>query len=384
VQSFFHKWLVDLADSQRADGQFPQVAPLKVAGGDGGPAWADAGTICPWDVWEVYGDRTLLARQYPSMVKFVEFCRGRSKPDLLPPDKFHCFGDWLNIQDPTPHEVIYTAYFAHSTTLVARSAKVLGNDADVQKYEKLAADVRAAFRKAYVEPDGQIKGHSQTAYVMALAFDLLDAEGSKRAQEHLIANLQKRKWHLSTGFVGTKDLMLVLDKIGRLDVAYRLLMNKTFPSWGFTIEHGATSIWERWDGWTPEKGFNDPGMNSFAHYAFGAVGQWLFERVAGIKAAQPGFGKALLAPRPGGGLTWVKARYDSPRGEYASDWRLDGSVWHWRVTIPPNASALVSVPAQKGSKITVNGEEQKTAEFELGSGSWSIECTEAAVIAPLK
>ena len=374
VQSFFHKWLLDLADAQRADGQFPQVAPLKVAGSDGGPAWADAGTICPWNIWEVYGDRALLMRQYPSMVRFVEFCRGRCQPGLLPPDKFHCFGDWLNIQDPTPNEVIFTAYFARSAAIVAQSAKVLGNEADARKYAQLADEVRVAFRRAYVEPDGQIKGHSQTGYVLALAFDLLEADGAAKAAAHLLAHLERRQWHLATGFVGTKDLMLVLDKIGRVDVAYRLLMNRTFPSWGFTIVHGATSIWERWDGWTPEKGFNDPGMNSFAHYAFGAVGPWLFERVAGIKAAQPGYGAAVMAPRPGGGLTWVKARYGSPVGEYASEWRVVGKEFQWRVTVPPNATAQISAPVAPGSKVTVDGQTRDAAEFTLGSGTWTLSC----------
>ncbi|MHC4945487.1 MAG: family 78 glycoside hydrolase catalytic domain, partial [Planctomycetota bacterium] len=274
AQAFFAKWLVDLADAQREDGQFPMVAPLKVARGDGGPGWADAGTICPWAIYEMYGDRRALEQHYQAMRRFVDFCRDRS-PDLLPPEKFHCFGDWLNIEAETPKDVIYTAYFARSARLVTQAAEVLNKSGDAKKYEELFQGIRKAFNKAYVDDEGRIKGDTQTAYVMALAFDLLDRERYEQAARHLVADLEARRWHLSTGFLGTKDLMLVLSKIGRTDVAYRLLHNDTFPSWGFTIKHGATSIWERWNGWTPEDGFNNPGMNSFAHYAFGAVGQWM-------------------------------------------------------------------------------------------------------------
>ncbi|MBM4062283.1 MAG: rhamnosidase [Planctomycetes bacterium] len=355
VQAFFDKWLVDLADAQRGDGQFPMVAPLKVAGGDGGPAWADAGVICPWTIYDVYGDLRLLRRQYPSMVRFVEFCRARSTAELLPPPQFHCFGDWLHIGDPTPNEVIYTAYFAASSKLLAQSAAALGKAEDARKYEELFLRVRAAFQRAYVEADGKVRGHSQTGYVLALAFDLLDGERRAQAERHLLAHLEGRKWHLSTGFVGTKDLMLVLDKIGRDDVAWRLLGNKDFPSWGFTIEHGATSIWERWDGWTPERGFNDPGMNSFAHYAFGAVGQWLFEVAAGVRNEEPGFRRILVRPVPGGSVSWVKAVRPTVHGDVASAWRFEGDRFVLDVTIPPNTTARVVLPTGDPASVRVDG-----------------------------
>lgn len=379
AQSFYDKWLVDLADAQRQDGQFPMVAPLKVAGSDGGPAWADAGVICPWNVYEVYGDLRVLARQYPSMRRFVEFCRQRSTAELLPPEKFHCFGDWLHIDDATPNEVIYSAYFAHSTHLLAKSAAVLGHTADAQHYEQLWQQLRQTFQQTYCEADGQIRGHSQTGYVMALAFDLLDEAHAKLAAQHLIAHLQARKWHLATGFVGTKDLMLVLDKIGRNDVAWRLLGNKDFPSWGFEIENGATSIWERWNGWTPEHGFNDPGMNSFAHYAFGAVGQWLFEVAGGIRTDAPGFDRVVIAPQPGGQVSWAKTTYGSVHGDIATSWRLDGDRVLLEVTVPPNVTAVVKVPTD--DPVSVRMENEVPAKvagvkvvaagvYEVGSGRW--------------
>ena len=179
VQAFFTKWLVDLTDGQRADGQFPMVAPVKVAGDDGGPAWADAGVICPWTIYQVYGDRRLLERQYPSMVKFVEFCRKRSTPELLPPAQFHCFGDWLSIGADTPKDVIYTAYFALSTRLTAEAAEVLGKAEDAARLRELYQKIKAAFNKAYVATDGRIKGNTQAVYVLALAVDLVDGRDSQ-------------------------------------------------------------------------------------------------------------------------------------------------------------------------------------------------------------
>ena len=166
---------------------------------------------------------------------------------------------------------------------------MLGKAYEAEAYEQLFESIRDAFFRTYVSADGHIKGDTQTCYVLALAFDLVQGEQAKLAAKYLVEDIEKRGWHLSTGFIGTKHLMLVLSQIGRPDVAYRLLHNDTFPSWGFSIKQGATSIWERWDGWTPEKGFQDPGMNSFAHYSFGAVYQWMVENIGGIRSAAPSY-----------------------------------------------------------------------------------------------
>jgi alpha-L-rhamnosidase len=355
VQAFFTKWLQDLADGQRADGQFPMIAPVKVAGDDGGPAWADAGVICPWTTYEVYGDRRLLERQYPSMVKFVEFCRGRSRDGVLPPAQYHAFGDWLSINAETPKDVIYTAYYALSTRLTARAAEVLGKSDDAKRFGELYEQIKAAFQKAYVKPDGRIEGDTQAVYVLALAVDLVDGELAKQAAGYLVENIEARGGHLSTGFIGTKDLMLVLAKIGRNDVAYRLLHNDTFPSWGFSIKQGATSIWERWDGWTPEKGFQDPGMNSFAHYSFGAVYQWMVENIGGIREATPSYRTFVVAPQPGGKLNTARIGYDSVRGPIASAWTRDTNGLTLEVTVPANTTATVRLPAADASAVTESG-----------------------------
>ena len=383
VQAFFTKWLVDVDDAQRADGEFPMVSPLKVAGDDGGPAWADAGVICPWTIYETYGDRRELERHYPAMCRFIEFCRNRSTPDMLPPAKFHCFGDWLNIQANTPANVICTAYFAYSTRLTARAAEVLGKTDDAAKWNALFEQIKAAFNRAYVKSDGTIEGDTQTAYVLALAFDLLDADHAKLAADHLVKNIEARKWHLSTGFVGTKDLMLVLAKIGRNDVALRLIHNDTFPSWGFSIKQGATSIWERWDGWTPDKGFQDPGMNSFAHYSFGAVYQWMFENLGGIHSDGVACKKIIIEPVLDEKLKHAHVSYHSVRGQIECSWERTPVGLQMRVVVPANTTARVAIPARSVDTITEGGQPVLKAEgvvsaradgdrvwVEIGSGDY--------------
>ncbi len=361
VQAFFAKWLVDLEDGQRADGQFPMVAPVKVAEADGGPAWADAGTVCPWTIYDVYGDRRLLEKHYPSMTRFIAFTERRS-PDLLPPATYHCFGDWLSINADTPKDVIYTAYFALSTRLTARAAEALGKVDEAEKFNALFGRIKTAFNKAFVAEDGRIKGDTQAVYVMAIAFGLLDAEKQKLAANHLVANIEARDFHLSTGFIGTKDLMLALSKIGREDVAYRLLFQDTFPGWGFSIKQGATSIWERWDGYTPEKGFQDAGMNSFAHYSFGAVYQWIVENVGGIRSDGPSYKKIVIAPRPGGPLTWAVTGYRSVRGQIATRWKKKRGVLTLDVTVPANTTATIHIPAARAEDVTEGGKALADAE----------------------
>ncbi len=377
VQAFFNKWLVSLDDSQREDGQFPMVAPLLVAGPDGGPAWADAGVICPSTAFDVYGDRRLLERHYPNMKKFVDFCKNRSTAALLPPAQFHCFGDWLNINDDTPHEVIYEAYFAGSARLVSQAAHILGNEADARTYGALYDSVKAAFNKAYVSPDGLVKGDSQCAYVLALAFDLVDGDMEKKVEARLIANIEKRNWHLSTGFVGTRDIMHVLSKIGRNDIAFRLLHNTTFPSWGFTIVNGATSIWERWDGWTPEKGFQDAGMNSFAHYAFGAVVGWMYQHIGGIVNTSPGFATVRIAPALDPNLKSATTSYESIRGKIVVDWKVNGPMLSLKVDVPANVEAEIVVPGK--APRPVGGKVGKTNVFKVGSGHYEF----TSVVGPL-
>ncbi|MBL7115925.1 MAG: family 78 glycoside hydrolase catalytic domain [Kiritimatiellae bacterium] len=344
VQSFFHKWLVDLEDSQLGNGDYPCVVPRKVAGGSGGPAWADAGIICPWAIYEVYGDKSILEKQYDSMARFMAYRDGKMQGNRI--SKFHCFGDWLNIGANTPKDVIFVAYTAGNAQIMSKVADILGKQEDVEKYNKMHERFKKAFNEMFVGEDGKIKGHTQTCYILALGFDLVDGEMKKKVEEHLIERIEERKWHLSTGFVGTRDLMHVLTKIGRNDIAYRLLFNDTYPSWLFPVKNGATSIWERWDSWTPNKGFQSAKMNSFSHYAYGAIGQWMFENIGGIRHAEPGYKKISIKPIITDKLDWAKVSYDSIQGMISVNWEREGDKVNLEVEIPEGAKAEVYVPGK--------------------------------------
>jgi alpha-L-rhamnosidase len=352
VQTFFRKWLVDLSDSQREDGQYPMVAPLKVAGGDGGPGWADAGVVVPWALYEAYGDRAVLETQYPSMQKFVEFLLSRSDEPGVPPKEFHCFGDWVSVEGDIPKEVTYTAFFGQTVDLMSKIAGVLDRPQDAAEYRRLFEQVKSVFNRDYVSADGTVRGDRQCSYVLALSFGLLEGE-SKRLAEKKLADEVEEKGHLTTGFLGTRDLPRVLRDMGRTDLAYRLLMRDEYPGWLFPIKHGATSIWERWNGWTPENGFADPGMNSFAHYAFGAVGQFMWETVVGLRPLEPGYRRFLVAPEPGP-LEHAQGVFDSISGKIDVAWKNYGTHVGLDLVVPPGTTALVRLPGMP--------------EFEVGPG----------------
>jgi alpha-L-rhamnosidase len=342
VAAFFTKWLADVRDAQGTNGAFSDVSPRKVATGDGTAAWGDAGVICPWTMYKVYGDTRVLDRQYDAMVKWIEYCRGTTTGLLRPAEGY---GDWLSINADTPKDLLATAYFAYSTSLVARTAEVLGKNEDAQKYHQLFEDIKQAFDDAYVTEDARIKGETQTGYVLALAFDLLPTEKRGPAMEHLVDNIRDCNWHLSTGFIGTKDLMTTLTRFNAADAAYDLFHNDTFPSWGFSIRQGATSIWERWDGWAPDKGFQDPGMNSFAHYSFGAVAEWMFETIGGIDTEGSAYKHIIIRPKIDGRLTWARTSYNSIYGPITTGWQV--SPRGTPVAQPPRARPTTSAPVRR-------------------------------------
>jgi alpha-L-rhamnosidase len=384
VSAFFTKWLVDLEDAQSAAGAFPKVAPRKYNLDDGPAAWGDAGTVCPWTIYQVYGDKRLLEKHYPAMTKWVEFSKKHSK-DLIRPSTG--YGDWLNIKADTRKDLLATAYFAYSTKLTAQAAQVLGKSADARRYNKLFRQIKLAFNKKFVAEDGKIASDTQTAYVLALAFDLLPKDKRQIAAKRLMDNIEKRNWHLSTGFIGTKDLMTTLTEVGRTDVAYKLFQQDSFPSWGFSVKNGATSIWERWDGWTPDRGFQDPNMNSFAHYSFGAVAEWMFKTIAGIDTDGAGYSKIIIRPRPGGSLTWAGGSYKSINGLIATYWKIEQGRISLDVTIPANTTATVYVPTIDSHSVTESGKapagnapgvrflkpRPDCAVFKLGSGSYKFQ-----------
>jgi alpha-L-rhamnosidase len=386
VGAFFTKWMVDVEDAQRENGAYTDVAP-HIAVGAGTAAWGDAGVIVPWTIYQMYGDRRIIERHYDSMARWIDFLEKNSTGLLRPAAGY---GDWLSIGADTPKDVLATAYFAYSTSLLAKMARAIGREEDARRYEGLFGRIRDAFNRAYVTPDGRIKGNTQTVYVLALQMDLLPPEQRAAATRHLVEDIRSRGWHLSTGFVGTAYLNPVLTDVGQTDVAYRLLNQDDFPSWGFSIKQGATTIWERWDGWTPGRGFQNPGMNSFNHYAFGAVGQWLFGTVAGIRPdpQRPAFRHIVIHPELGGGLTSARARYDSLHGPIRSEWEQKDGRLTLNVEIPANTTATIHVPAAEGSRVEEIGgareaagglrpalREDGAAVFEVGSGSYQFVVT---------
>jgi alpha-L-rhamnosidase len=377
VQSFFEKYVQDLEDAQNDHGQIPAIAPdTGVVGGDGGPAWADAFVICPWAIYTAYGDDAILRKHYPAMKRWLASLELssrnliRSHPSY---EGFKGFGDWLSTNAETPIDLIGTAFYAHSAGIMAGIAESLGRADDAAEFAELRSKVKEAFQRRFVTGDGLVASGTQTAYVLALHFDLLPPEARPSAVTALVDDIKSRGWKLSTGFVGTPYLLHVLTTEGRLDVAYRLLLQKQWPSWLYPVTQGATTIWERWDGWTEDKGFQDPGMNSFNHYAYGAVCDWLFATVAGIEPAEPGYRRIRLAPRPGGGLTYTHASLETLHGTVASRWEIADGRLTWTIVIPANTSATVYLPPEASGGACnevsiVNG-------AELGSGVFTIDAS---------
>lgn len=346
VRRFFQKWMHDLADGQRKDGAFPDVAP-NLLPTFGNAAWADAGVICPWKIFWHYGDKAILETFYPAMARWIGYQEKTSDNLLRPPT---AYGDWLAIDAvippnaPVPCDFVGTAYFAHTTQLMEKIATVLGKRAYALAYHHLHARIVKAFQMAYVTPEGRLVGHCQTAYLLALAFDLLPDALRPKAFGHLVNLIESRDWHLTTGFVGTPLLCPVLTRFGRTDIAYRLLLQDTYPSWLYTVKNGATTMWERWNSYTKENGFGPVDMNSFNHYAYGAIGEWAYEVVGGIRSLAPGFKEILFAPEPGGELQWAETSLETPQGHAKCHWKLAGKTLTIDLTVPTGTAAQLRLP----------------------------------------
>lgn len=359
MNGFFAKWTQDLRDAQSSNGLYPEYAPWPSAKDTavGSPAWSDAGVFVPWLAYQSYGDLRLLNDHYASAKRYVDFLQVNNPDGLWLHRRGNDFNDWLNgdtlIQKgyPTtggavPPEVLATAFMARSTEIVGEMAEALGNKADARHYLALARHCREAFVRAYVDSDARVKGETQAGYALALSFDLLPHDMRRRASEHLVEAVAKYGDHISTGIQTTHRMMLELTRWGFNDLAYKLMLNRTFPSWGYTIDNGATTIWERWDGYVKGRGFQNPGMNSFNHWALGSVGEWMTKVIGGIwPGDRPGWKHPLIHPIPGGGLTWASASYDSIRGKVSVSWKLERGALKLNFTIPANITATVIVPA---------------------------------------
>jgi alpha-L-rhamnosidase len=373
VAGFFAKWLRDLEDAQAPDGRIPCVAPappgaIFVNDVDGGPAWGDAVVVCPWTIWRCYGDERILEERWGSMTRYVDYLLERF-PDGIRADPerdpWGGFGDWCALDGSvrrenrigaTPKDLIGTAFLARSSRLLAEVARVLRKPEEEKRYAELAARVRDAFRRRFVTPDGLVAGNTQTSYVLALHFDLLAPREREVSGAALARNVELHG-HLTTGFVGTPYLLQALTATGRLDLAYRLLLRREYPGWLFpVVEGGATTIWERWNGWTKEDGFFDPEMNSFNHYAYGAVGAFLYGAVAGLDLDEgpeaSGWRRGRIAPRPPvhSGLpqdpllTHARAALATQHGRWSVEWRIEGERFRLELHVPTGCTARVDLP----------------------------------------
>lgn len=357
VSGVLQSWLADLAADQFADGGVPHVVPdvLSAGGQPAGSAagWADAAVLVPWALYQEYGDLQVLARQYESMRAWVERTRLLAGERYLWDFGFQ-FGDWLDPAAPPNNPfharadryLVATAYFFRSTLVLAEAAAILGRVEEAEDYAQLANHVRAAFRQKFA-PSGLAASDSQAELVLALEFDLLPPGEQAAAVQRLVELVVQEDYRIGTGFLGTPGLCEVLSRHGRADIANRLLLQKECPSWLYPVVHGATTIWERWDAIQPDGSINPGDMLSFNHYAYGAIGAWLYGRVAGLQRLEPAWRRFRVAPQPGGGITWAEAHHETPFGRLDVRWERDGDGLQLELTVPPGTVAEVVLPGQE-------------------------------------
>ena len=363
VTAFYTKWIRELMESQRPSGAFPGYAPYPFQHGwDFGTAWSDAGVICPWTIWQSYGDTRIIERCWPTMVKFLDWRKTTSK-DFLGINHGNEWGDWLSFGGKTPIDYVDTIYFAYSTKLMSEMAEAIGRQAEAAEYRELLGNIKKAFNQKYVKADGALAVDTQTAYALALFVDLIPAElrvkSGKILADKLRAGETADNSGMTTGFLGTRPLLPVLTSGGQNDLAVKHFQSRKFPSWGYEVDQGATTIWEHWDSYTKDHGFGgvdgkqNASMNSFAHYSFGAVCEWMMGQLAGIESDGAGYDKIIVRPSPPSPgsnqehapINWVKAHYDSIHGRIVSNWRLGENKFELATEIPANTTATIYLPS---------------------------------------
>lgn len=391
IAAFSHKFIQDMVDAQTRQGAFTNVSPntLPVIEGEtegspiwnnqmiGAPGWGDAGVIVPWTTWVQYGDKEIVEQNWDAMQHWMEFVQSRN-PDFIRRNGLGPnYADWLAPDPNTDRDLLATAYWALIAKMMSEMAHAIGRESDVQRYDQLLQNIRTAFEKTYIKSDGTVGTGTQTSYVVALYTGLAPRELEPVLVGKLVDDIQARNWHLSTGFLGTPFLLFTLADHGRSDVAYRLLLNETYPSWGYMLSKGATTWWERWNGDT-----GDPSMNSYNHYAFGSVMAWVYRYVAGIDTApaSPGFKEIVIHPHLDSRMTSAHAEYNSVYGKIVSDWEgTAAGPFSIRVTIPANTSANIYLPAIAGARVSESGTlievefENGLALVRVGSGNYQFQ-----------
>lgn len=395
VAPFFTKWLHDLKADQRKDGGVPFVIPhILDEQSYSSSAWGDAAVICPWTLYVCYGDTRILEEQYESMKAWVEYIRSQGDDEFLWNTGFH-FGDWLGLDakegsyiGATPKDLIATCFYAYSTKLFVQTAEVLGRQKDAREYAELYRSIVSAFEREFMTPNGRLAAHTQTAHVLPLVFGLVEGAARERMARTLAQYVEEQNGHLTTGFVGTPYICHALSENGYHELAVRLVQQEDYPSWLYSVHQGATTIWEHWDGMKPDGSFWSDDMNSFNHYAYGAVGDWLYRVVAGLDSdeRQPGYKRLIFRPRPDSGLTYAKAAYVSGYGTVRSEWSMgeEGEVIYM-LELPPNTTGEARLPGGTLASAVINGEavqqaggvlnarqQERELVLELGSGVYRI------------
>ncbi len=390
MSRFYAKWQVDILDAlARKDGGeneglMPNVAPKfpGVAGGYGG-GWGDVGVNLPYITWKRYGDTRIIALSYEGMQKWLGFLE-RKGSGYIVPGTWAKAADWINVDDATDHSLVATAYFALDVAQMAEMAAAIGRTDDVVKYRKLFEDISNAFNDQWVKADGQVSNGSQTAQVLALRIGLLPENLRPAAVQRLLDNIKSRDYHLSTGFLGTQWLLHVLSDYGHTDIAYKILQQKTYPSWLYMQEMGATTIWESWGSLNPDGTFAEK-RRSLTHMPFGSVADWMYQSIGGLVPDDdnPAFRHFYIRPRPGGTLRHAEMKFHSPYGQISTRWSLDNNLFTLNVEVPVNTTATISLPADNLRGITESnrpvslsagvvemGIIDGRACFKVGSGSY--------------
>lgn len=346
IDAFTHKFMLDITDAQTAAGAFTDVTPNLLGPREGAPGWGDAGVFIPYAAWLQYGDATLVEQSWPAMERWMAFIL-ETNPDYLRRKSVGAnYADWLAPDAGTPKDLIATAYWALIAREMVEMARALHRPADADKYQALYDHIADAYRRAYLKEDGTVAGRTQTAYLATIATGIVPDSQRAAMVEHAVKDIEAHGNHLTTGFLGTPFLLSVLEENGRSDVAFKLLLSDTYPSWGYMVQKGATTWWERWNGDT-----GDPGMNSYNHYAFGSVMAWVYRRAAGIDtdAAGPGYHHLVIQPHFDATLPQLHVEYDSAYGTIVSDWQQAGRKF--TITIPANTTARVVLPKQSAETV---------------------------------
>ena len=389
---FMTKYLTDLDDAQQWYGVYPNFAPFPYSRPDQyAPAWMDAGVIMPYNMYKVYNDTRILEYMYPGMQKFMDFQLDAST-NFIRPEASANWGDWLSVNEETSKGYVAAAFYGYDAKLMIEIAKALGKEEDVIKYTKLYENIKMAFAKKYLLDNGFTTEDTQTTYALALYFDLYPSkELAKNGAKRLVQKIKENGYLFSTGFIGTKHIMPSLSKYGYHDTAYKLFQQTKYPSWGYSIENGSTSIWERWNSYTKDKEQNstiNAAMNSFSHYAFGSVAEWMFQYALGIDSEDSGYRNILIKPAVSKEMGSMEGSYDCINGKISSGWKWKGSKLTLDVSIPANTQAKVFIPSSKpssikegklrlnkvdGIKILESGEEEVVVQ--IGSGDYTFTTT---------